>query len=239
MPNTRRAGRPTKPPSPGTRASLGLKVTAQTKERIEAAARQSGRTQSQEAEWRLERSLDREDLLSDAMTLAYGRPLAGLLMMLGTVMQAAGQHAAARKGELAPEAWLDDAYAFSQAARAAGAILETLAPAGDTIAPPVFIPPGQSPAPTDREIDAFVKREHDKPQTLAYQLLASLPGDDLLSKQFTADVARIKPLWRRAFPLPPAAQEMVEIHRMWERAVERTNKKMEREAKATKRGKRS
>lgn len=54
-------GRPTKQPPPGKRASLGLKVTAETKRRIEAAARASGRTQSQEAEYRLEWSFEIED----------------------------------------------------------------------------------------------------------------------------------------------------------------------------------
>jgi hypothetical protein len=57
----RRTGRPTKPPPPGKRASLGLKVTAEIKQKIEAAAQANGRTQSQEAESRLERSFAIED----------------------------------------------------------------------------------------------------------------------------------------------------------------------------------
>ncbi len=57
-----RRGRPTKDPKPGQKASLGLKVTADLKKRLEMAAKQSGRTQSQEAEVRLERTFTDDDL---------------------------------------------------------------------------------------------------------------------------------------------------------------------------------
>lgn len=53
----KRTGRPIKPALPGERPSLGLKVTAATKALIEALARASGRTQSQEAEFLIERCL--------------------------------------------------------------------------------------------------------------------------------------------------------------------------------------
>lgn len=42
----------------GKRVSLGLKVTPDIKNKLDAAARANGRTQSQEAEARLERSFD-------------------------------------------------------------------------------------------------------------------------------------------------------------------------------------
>ncbi len=63
---TARRGRPTKAPPPGRKASLGLKVTARLKARIERAAYENGRTQSQEAEARLARSFDAEDFLQAA-----------------------------------------------------------------------------------------------------------------------------------------------------------------------------
>jgi hypothetical protein len=53
----KRIGRPIKPALPGERPSLGLRVTAATKELIEALARASGRTQSQETEFLIERCL--------------------------------------------------------------------------------------------------------------------------------------------------------------------------------------
>jgi hypothetical protein len=45
------------------RIPLGLKVTAEAKRRIDAAARASGRTQSAEVEFRIERSFALDDLL--------------------------------------------------------------------------------------------------------------------------------------------------------------------------------
>jgi TraY domain len=47
---TARGGRPSKPAVPGSRAVLGLRVTAETKNLLDEAAKRSGRTQAQEAE---------------------------------------------------------------------------------------------------------------------------------------------------------------------------------------------
>ncbi|MFZ2075645.1 MAG: hypothetical protein WAV38_03140 [Xanthobacteraceae bacterium] len=65
---TVRIGRPMKPPAEGKRASLGLKVTAEVKAHIDAAARESGRTQSQEAERLIERALQYDELLEAMRT---------------------------------------------------------------------------------------------------------------------------------------------------------------------------
>jgi hypothetical protein len=75
----KRIGRPTKKPKTGERVSLGLRVTAETKQRLDAAAAMSGRSQSQEAEMRLERSFERQDLMTEALTLAFGEAIGGLL----------------------------------------------------------------------------------------------------------------------------------------------------------------
>jgi hypothetical protein len=61
----KRIGRPTKAPTRGERVSLGLKVTADIKRRIDSAARASGRTQSQEAERRIELSYQYERALGE------------------------------------------------------------------------------------------------------------------------------------------------------------------------------
>ncbi|MDA9521470.1 hypothetical protein XI06_14195 [Bradyrhizobium sp. CCBAU 11434] len=53
----KRIGRPVKPVQEGTRVSLGLKVRPEVKARIDTAARNSGRTQSQEAEHLIEMAL--------------------------------------------------------------------------------------------------------------------------------------------------------------------------------------
>jgi predicted transcriptional regulator len=61
----KRIGRPTKVPARGKRVSLGLKVTADIKRRLDAAAQASGRTQSQEAEYRIELSYSYERALGE------------------------------------------------------------------------------------------------------------------------------------------------------------------------------
>ena len=60
----KRIGRPTKPPVEGERVPLGLRVTAEAKRKLEEAAIKSGRSISQEAELRIERSFD-EDRIED------------------------------------------------------------------------------------------------------------------------------------------------------------------------------
>lgn len=60
----KRIGRPTKAPKEGERVSLGLRVTPDTKRKLEAAAIQRGRSLSQEAEIRLEASLASDNHLS-------------------------------------------------------------------------------------------------------------------------------------------------------------------------------
>jgi hypothetical protein len=57
-------GRPTKPPVEGERVSLGLRVTADIKRRLEAAAIKKGRSISQEAELRIEQSLRADNHLT-------------------------------------------------------------------------------------------------------------------------------------------------------------------------------
>lgn len=57
-------GRPQIPAKDGVRNSLGLKVTAQIKRALSAAAKKSGRTMSQEAEHRLELSFHNERLIA-------------------------------------------------------------------------------------------------------------------------------------------------------------------------------
>jgi hypothetical protein len=114
----------------GKRVSLGLKVTGATKARLDAAARQSGRTQSQEAEDRIEHSFDREDLLSEVLTIAYGKEVAAILMMLGEVIQTTGSWESRKftsrntnRGRQ-EHSWTHNAEALDTALQAAGLTLE-------------------------------------------------------------------------------------------------------------------
>src|SRR5262245_40802878 len=55
-------GRPIKPATDGERIMLGLRVTADLKRKLEAEAKHSGRSLSQETEIRVQKSFDTEEL---------------------------------------------------------------------------------------------------------------------------------------------------------------------------------
>jgi hypothetical protein len=63
-------------PSLGERVSLGLRVTSEHKKRLDAAAKRSGRSQSQEAEMRIEQSFWLEDLI-EARLITLRTPATG------------------------------------------------------------------------------------------------------------------------------------------------------------------
>ena len=133
----KRTGRPLSKAVTGKRYSLGLKVTGNIKQRLDHAAKESGRTQSAEAELRLERSFDREDSLVEVLTLAYGAEVAGILMMIGSTIDDVGPHtgfAATRTLEGA-NGWTCQPYAFDQAVQGVNRLLEAMRPAGDPSVP--------------------------------------------------------------------------------------------------------
>ena len=92
LPRKRRkfGGPPKREPKEGERVALSLRMTPDLKRRLDAAAEAGGRSQSQEAEFRLERSFAREDLLVDALCLRYSREAAGIVLAVGEIMNTAG-----------------------------------------------------------------------------------------------------------------------------------------------------
>jgi hypothetical protein len=121
-------------PSLGERVPLGLRVTPEMKRRLDEAARRSGRSQSQEAEFRLERSFDRTDLLSEVLSLNYGRDLAGMLLLLGSAMlwadafQRVDDKLDKKRRANQPWRWAPDADSYNAAVEAVVTILEALRP---------------------------------------------------------------------------------------------------------------
>jgi hypothetical protein len=116
---------------------LGVRVTPKRKREIEAAATKSGRSLSQEAELRIERSFEREDLFIEALMLQYGPCLAAILLLIGDGMHAAGTSAGfiSNRTLEGSQDWLNNPYAFDQAARLANTILEAFRPQGIATAP--------------------------------------------------------------------------------------------------------
>jgi hypothetical protein len=137
----KRAGRPRREPKPGERVPLGLRVTPELKQKLDAATEGSGRSQSQEAELRLERSFEHQALLPEVLELTYGRPLGGILMAMGRAMQDAGRQGAFSTMFTleAVQDWASVPYAYSQAEKAAARILEALRPEGEIVLPPKAI----------------------------------------------------------------------------------------------------
>ncbi len=62
-----RVGRPIKPAVYGERATLSMMVTPSIKAHLDAAAHANGRTRSQEAEVRIERSVDHDWIVRELM----------------------------------------------------------------------------------------------------------------------------------------------------------------------------
>lgn len=79
---------PKRDPLPGERFTIATRVRPELKRRLDAAAEESGRSQAQETELRLERSFDRQGLLPEILGLAYGDDIAADLMRLGAKMKA-------------------------------------------------------------------------------------------------------------------------------------------------------
>jgi hypothetical protein len=142
-PKKRRTGRPGREPNPGERVGMSLRVTPETKRRLDAAAMEKGRSLSQEAEVRLDQSFHDEDAIKGALALAYGRRFAGILLVLARAMREAGWSASLMKTgsfESAAE-WLNDPWAYEQAVQAATTVLEAFRPEGEILPPPPPVDP--------------------------------------------------------------------------------------------------
>ncbi len=86
-PRRKIGGPPKREPKPGERVALSLRMTPDLKRRLDYAADQGGRSQSQEAEIRLQQSFDREDLLPQVMALACGsREVGGIATMVALTL---------------------------------------------------------------------------------------------------------------------------------------------------------
>jgi hypothetical protein len=123
----------------GERHPLGLRVTKETKKKLTDAANASGRSQSREAEFRLEQTFNSANTLFDALDLAYGRHWTGILLALAHAAQLTGTRGLAVNSWNfeGAEDWVMDPYAYDQVVKAVNAILEAFRPMGDVSAKPV------------------------------------------------------------------------------------------------------
>ena len=121
----RRVGRPkTRPDEEGAGDYVGFRAPRRLKEDLARAAKAAGRSLSTEAQFRLERTFDRDqladDLLGQAMTLRYAPGLAEITLAVADAMNLIGGLAFLIADGRHPQGrWRQHPYAFSQAVAAA------------------------------------------------------------------------------------------------------------------------
>jgi TraY domain len=134
-----RGGRPRRrEPRPGERVSLGLRVTPECKARLDAVARASGRSQSQEAELRIESSFRDQKILVEALDMAFGSQVARVLQRLGQIMISIAPLTVgtSRTPDVGAHfgQWMNNAWARQKMIDAAIAYLSKLRPNADELA---------------------------------------------------------------------------------------------------------
>ena len=132
--------RPEKQPAPKRERPgeyVGFRSPTNLKEKLERAAKAASRSLSSEAQFRLERSFDRENLLTDALDLAYGPRTAALVLMIAEAMDATGSYSGfAKIGTLeGSRNWTDDPYSYDQVVQSIITILEAFRPEGTPESP--------------------------------------------------------------------------------------------------------
>jgi hypothetical protein len=125
----RRPGRPAREPHPGERVGLSLRVTPETKLSLEVAATTSGRSLSQEAEFRLEQSFRPARFRAEILETAFGPQGAALMLLLGRLMR----HSPGYRNVSIESDWLDDPDAFAHAETEIQTALSVLRPPGDPL----------------------------------------------------------------------------------------------------------
>jgi len=145
-------GRPAAPEGKRRDENLTLRVRAEVKEALERQATKSGRSLSAEAGVWMEQALLSEGVIDQALDLAFGRQVAGLVLLLARVVRDAGAHAAFMATSTMDGAanWLSNPYAVAQVSTAVAAVFEAIQPEGDAAPPQV---PGLAPGnPALKEI---------------------------------------------------------------------------------------
>jgi hypothetical protein len=138
---SKRRGRPTTPATPGERGTVSLRMTAELKGRIDEEAKSKGRAFSHEAELRLEQSFQKDgSFLSQALELAYGPAIAGVVQVMAAAMSDASRSAVFMEaGNLDNiEQWPSSPYAYDQVMKAAVTVLDQFRPDGEVKQPKRF-----------------------------------------------------------------------------------------------------
>ena len=115
----KKRGRPKLPPGEGKRHPLNMRTTKEIRGSLEGAAKASGRSLAQEAEFRLERSFGRDEIMAET----WGG--AAALQVWLTCASAAKTVSIKNDAD-----WLDDPLTFAQAKHATGLLFDIFGPEG-------------------------------------------------------------------------------------------------------------
>src|SRR5204863_9997723 len=127
-----RGGRQQRPLDPGERVVMNFRVTPELKQRLGRSAELSGRSLTQEIEFRLYKSFAEQDQAELFHSAVYNQKVAGLLAILTRVMRDVGAFASLYStGSIDRAEWLSNAYAFNQVDRAISACIQAIRPPRD------------------------------------------------------------------------------------------------------------
>jgi hypothetical protein len=122
-----RMGRPPLPKGRAKRQTAGLRMTTDLRRALEAAARRTGRSLSQEMEALLEMAIGRRQALPTLLDHAYGFHTSVLLLLIGDLSQT---------GETLELDWLNTPAGFARMRRAIALLLDLLDPALEGLSKP-------------------------------------------------------------------------------------------------------
>jgi hypothetical protein len=166
----------------GKRYPLNMRTTFEMRQRLEAAAKDSGRSLAQEAEFRIDRTFQTQRLLAEALELAFGSRLAGLLLVIGDAAKATASTAGfINTGRVDADAWLQSPLVYDEVAKAISKIVEVFRPPGERPAAPPFKPQPGLPADLAKIMEQRAKGEFGEPY--AEGRLALLRGDIEMSEE--------------------------------------------------------
>jgi hypothetical protein len=155
-------GRPPKPDAERKRGIFAMRMRDGTMALLAQRAAANQRSLSEEGEALLEYALHAEERLDQSFDLTFGRPAAGLLMVLARAIRDTGPHAGfmTTMSQSGAENWLNNPYAFNEVSSAVTDIIDGFRPEG-TIEPP-RMPDGPPGSPDLNKVIATIGREAAK-----------------------------------------------------------------------------
>ncbi len=166
----------------GKRYPLNMRTTFEMRQRLEAAAKDSGRSLAQEAEFRIDRTFQTQGLLAEALTLAFGSRLAGLVLVIGDAAKATASTAGfINTGGVDADAWLGSPLVYDEVAKAVSTIVEAFRPPGERPPASPFKPQPGLPADLAKIMELRARGEFG--ERYAEGRLALLRGEIEMSEE--------------------------------------------------------